>query len=97
MSRSTFFLLGSLMLLFSCSAAHGQGGCGTSFQPHFNVYKSISRDGKHIFTSVTTEGWTNITGSCNMSGAMHKARAYNQLAGTGGWNDSAWSCPTCSF
>jgi hypothetical protein len=55
MSRATLFLLGSLIFLLNCSAAHGQG-CATTLVPHFSVYSSISRDGKNIYTSFRCRG-----------------------------------------
>src|SRR5258708_9326918 len=97
MNLSMFLLLESLILLLNCSASHGQGSCGSQLQPHFSVYTSIARDGKNIQTSVTTQGYTSISGTCNMNGATHKAGAYNSLGSTGGWNSSGSGCPTWYF
>src|SRR6267142_1516154 len=96
MNRSTFFLLGSWIMLFNCSVAHGQGSCGSQLQAHFSVYTSVARDGKNIYTSVTTQGYASI-GSCNMGSATHRAGARNVISSTGGWNYSGSSCPTCYF
>ena len=92
MNRATLFLLGSLMLLLNCSAAHGQG----CFVPHFSVYTSVARDGTNIYTSVSMSGNASIL--CGMSGgATHKAAAHNVISNTGGWTYSGSSCPSCYY
>lgn len=98
MKRAPLLFLGSLILLLNCSEAKGQG-CATSLTPHFSVYISISRDGTNIHTSVTMQGYANVTQTlgCNMNRATHKAGALNLLGNTGGWNYSASGCPTCYF
>jgi hypothetical protein len=92
MNRATLFLLGSLMLLLNCSAAHGQG----CFVPHFSVYTSVARDGKNIYTSVSMQGYAYIQCSMN-SGVTHKAAAQNVISNAGGWTYSGSSCPSCYY
>jgi hypothetical protein len=98
MSRSILFSFGSLMVLFNCTAAYGQG-CGATLSPNFSIYTSISRDGKKIYTSVTMQGYASVSPSagCNMNSATHKAEAYNTIGGTGGPNYSGSSCPSCYY
>jgi len=92
MNRATLFLLGSLMLLLNCSAAHGQG----CFVPHFSVYTSVARDGKNIYTSVSMQGYAYIQCTMN-SGVTHKAAAQNVISNVGGWTYSGSSCPSCYY
>jgi hypothetical protein len=99
MNRAGLFLLGSLMLLFDCSVANGQG-CDVTLEPHFSVYNSVSRDGKTIYTSVTMQGYANICGPCGcpqMNTATHRAAAENKLNNVDHWSYSGSSCPTCYF
>ncbi|MGC1620516.1 MAG: hypothetical protein WA765_18645 [Candidatus Acidiferrum sp.] len=98
MNRATIFLLGSLMLLLSCSAAHGQG-CATILQPHFSVYNSSAGDGYNIYTSVSIQGYASIGSSagCNMSSAKHHVGAENKLNNVDHWTYSATACPSCYF
>lgn len=98
MNRATIFLLGSLMLLLSSSAACGQG-CATILQPHFSVYYSSSRDGYNIYTSVSIQGYASVGSSagCNMSSATHHVGAENKLNNVDHWTYSANGCPTCYF
>lgn len=99
MNRATLFLLGSLMFLFDCSVAKGQG-CSATLEPHFSVYNSVSRDGKTIYTSVTMQGYANICGPCGcpqMNSATHRAAAENKLNNVDHWTYSGSSCPTCYY
>jgi hypothetical protein len=98
MNRYTLFLLALLMVLFDCTAAHGQG-CATVLSPHFSAYNSVSRNGKNIYTSVTMEGYASIAQGpgCNMSAATHKVDAYNKIGSTGGDDYSPSGCPNCSY
>ena len=98
MNRVTLFLLGSLMLLLNCFAAHGQG-CRTVLQPQFSIYTSIIRDGKNVYTSVTIQGYANIAPGpgCQMNTATHHVGAENKLNNVDHWTYSGSGCPTCYF
>lgn len=97
MNRSFLFLIGSLIFLLNCSAAHGQG-CSATLQPHFSVYTSISRDGKNIHTSVTMQGYAYFAPTgCPMNTATHHVGAENKLNNVDHWSYSGSGCPTCYF
>ncbi len=98
MNRTIVFLFGSLILLLNCSVAHGQG-CATTLAPYFSVYNSISRDGTHIYTSVTMQGYASIypNPGCKMNLATHHVGAENKLNNVDHWTYSANGCPTCYF
>lgn len=95
MKRATLFLLGSLLFLLNCSVARGQG-CATTLVPHFSVYKSVGRDGKNIYTSVSIEGYASVDPGpgCNMNAARHHVGAENKLNNVDHWTYSASGCPT---
>ncbi len=90
MNRATLFLLGSLMMLLNCATAHGQG-CRTVLQPEFSVYNSASGDGTNIYTSVTMQGYANVSPGpgCNMNSATHHVGAENKLNNVDHWTYSA--------
>lgn len=98
MKRATLFLLGSLLFLLNCSVARGQG-CATTLVPHFSVYKSVGRDGKNIYTSVSIQGYASVDPGpgCNMNAARHHVGAENKLNNVDHWTYSASGCPTCYF
>lgn len=98
MRRAAFFFLGLLAVLVNCSTAKGQG-CGTTLQPEFSVYNSVSRDGTTIYTAVTMEGYANVNPGpgCNMSVATHHVGAENKLNNVDHWTYSANGCPTRYF
>src|ERR1700688_445425 len=98
MNRYALFLFALLMVLFDCTAAHGQG-CGTSLTTHFNVYNTSSGDGYKIYTSVTMQGYASVTQSpgCNMLAATHHVGAENKLNNVDHWTYSPNGCANCSF
>jgi hypothetical protein len=98
MNRATIFLLGSLMLLFTCSVAKGQGSCGSVLVPHFSVYNSVSGDGTNIYTHVTIQGYASFSAPCvGMNSAVHHNHASNTLNNATHSTDSSNGCPTCWF
>jgi hypothetical protein len=98
MNCTALFLLGSLILLFNCTAVHAQG-CATTLQAHFSVYNTVSRDGTHIYTSVAIQGYASVFPGpgCPMNTATHHVGAENRLNNVDHWTYSANGCPTCYF
>lgn len=91
-------VVGLLILAGTCTTVRGQG-CATTLQPEFSAYTSVARNGENIYTTVTMQGYANVSSGpgCNMSVATHKAGAQNVLGSTGGWQYSASGCPTCYY
>lgn len=98
MNRVRLLLSVSLLMLLNCAVAKGQG-CSATLEPHFSVYNSSSRDGHHVYTSVTMQGYANIfqPGCPQMNTATHHVGAENKVNNVDHWSYSANDCPTCYF
>jgi hypothetical protein len=98
MKRSMLFLFGSLILLLNCPGAKGQG-CGATLVPHFSVYNSVARNGKNVYTTVSMQGYADVSPGpgCQMSTATHHVGAENKVNNVDHWSYSGNGCPTCYY
>jgi hypothetical protein len=105
MKYTKFLVIGFALCVFFARSADAQ--CYFVYSANYGVYNSESTDGTNIFTSVLTDGSASMTiggGNCGpgyqimqnqINSASHTPRAYNVVAGIGGWGTGTSNCVNC--